>query len=378
LDLTLDDEERAFRDELRAWLARHAPTDEPADEDSHVRWRLGFHRKLAAAGWAAVHWPVEYGGRGATLMQSAIFHEELARAHAPLPSNPLGIRLAGPTIMEWGTEDQKDRYLAPMLQADEIWCQGFSEPEAGSDLAALKTRAVRVDDGWSITGQKVWTSEAQHAKRCMLLARTDLDAPKHRGLTYFILDMEQEGVRVSPLRQMTGESEFNEVFLDGARVSNDDVVGPVGNGWKVALTTLMNERSGLGFVALVRIRQVFDRLLATAHDLGRLEDAAVAERFGELHARLEALRLTSFRSLTTIERYGQPGPEGSLAKWLAADINQQLTQFAADVIGPTALCVGNRWAYEIVRARGSSIEGGTTEVQKNIIAERVLGLPKSR
>ena len=378
MDLTFNAAELAFRDEFRAWLTENTPTDEPLEEEEHFHWRMKFHHKLAADGWAAVHWPKEYGGREASLMQSAIFYEELAHAGAPLPSNPLGILLAGPTIMSWGTQDQKDRYLSPIRTAEETWCQGFSEPDAGSDLASVKTRAVHSGDGWVINGQKVWTSEAQYAKRCMLVARTAIEGPKHKGLTYFMLDMEQEGVSVVPLRQITGSAEFNEVFLDDVHVSDEDVLGGVGNGWKVALTTLMNERSGIGFSVQVRLRQLFDRVFAAAADRDLLDDPAVAERLGELYSRIEVLRLTAFRSLTTIEQYGQPGPEGSLTKWLWSDTNQQLTQFAVDVIGPSALRADDRWSYEILRARGNSIEGGTTEVLKNIVAERVLGLPKSR
>jgi alkylation response protein AidB-like acyl-CoA dehydrogenase len=295
-----------------------------------------------------------------------------------LPANALGILLAGPTIMTWGTPAQKERYLNPILTAEEIWCQGFSEPDAGSDLASLKTRAVRDGDDWVITGQKVWTSEAQLAKRCMLVARTDVESPKHKGLTYFLLDMEQDAVQVVPLRQITGGSEFNEVFIDGARVPDEDVLGGVGNGWKVALTTLMNERSGIGFSVQVRLRQLLDRVIVLALERGLLEDTAVAERLGDLHLRVETMRLTALRGLTSIEKYGQPGPEGSLTKWMWSDINQDLTQFAADLLGPSALRVGDRWAYEWLRARGNSIEGGTTEILKNIIAERVLGLPKAR
>jgi alkylation response protein AidB-like acyl-CoA dehydrogenase len=378
MDLTLNAAESAFRDELRAWLANHELPPEPDEEDANYLWRLGFHRLLADDGWAAVHWPREYGGRGATLTQSAIFYEELASSGAPLPANALGILLAGPTIMTWGTPAQKERYLNPILTAEEIWCQGFSEPDAGSDLASLKTRAVRDGDDWVITGQKVWTSEAQLAKRCMLVARTDVESPKHKGLTYFLLDMEQDAVQVVPLRQITGGSEFNEVFIDGARVPDEDVLGGVGNGWKVALTTLMNERSGIGFSVQVRLRQLLDRVIVLALERGLLEDTAVAERLGDLHLRVETMRLTALRGLTSIEKYGQPGPEGSLTKWMWSDINQDLTQFAADLLGPSALRAGDRWAYEWLRARGNSIEGGTTEILKNIIAERVLGLPKAR
>src|ERR1700733_4382168 len=378
MDLTFNERELAFREELRGWLADHDPGREPDGEDANYTWRVDFQRALARAGWAAVAWPPDYGGRGATLTESAIFFEELGRSGAPLPANVLGLLLAGPTIMTWGTEQQRERYLSPILTADEIWCQGFSEPDAGSDLASLKTRAVQDGDEWVLTGQKVWTSAAQYSKWCMLVARSDPDAPKHKGLTYFLLDMEQEGVQIRPLRQITGEPEFNELFLDGARVPSENVLGGIGNGWKVALTTLMNERAGLGFFLQVRMRQLLDRLIDEAAREGLLEDPVVADRLGELHLRTEIVRLNAYRGLTAIEKYGQPGPEGSLTKWMWSDTNQRLTQLAAELLGPDALRAGDPWAYELLRARGNSIEGGTTEVLKNIVAERVLGLPKSR
>src|SRR5215203_4743980 len=376
MDLTFTDAETAFRDELRAWFAANAPGDEPTGEDANYAWRRDFQRRLAADGLAAVQWPPEYGGRGATLTESAIFWEELGRSGAPLPANVLGVLLAGPTIMTWGTPEQKERYLAPILSADEIWCQGFSEPDAGSDLAALKTRAVKDGDDWVVTGQKVWTSGAQHSKWCMLVARTDPDAPKHKGLTYFLMDMEQEGVQVVPLRQITGEPEFNELFIEGARIPDENVVGGVGNGWKVALTTLMNERAGLGFFLQVRLRHLLDELFEEALERDLMGDPVVSERLGELHVKAEVLRLTAYRGLTAIEKYGQPGPEGSLTKWMWSETNQQLTQFAADLLGPEALTAGTHWSYELLRARGNTIEGGTTEILKNIVAERVLGLPR--
>jgi len=379
MDLTFSQTEIAFRDELRTWFAENDAGVEPdGDEDRQYAWRRDFQRRLADGGWAAVHWPREYGGRGATLTESAIFFEELGRSGAPLPANVLGLLLAGPTIMTWGTEEQKERYLAPILTAEEIWCQGFSEPDAGSDLASLKTRAVQDGDEWVITGQKVWTSAAQYSKWCMLVARTDSETPKHKGLTYFLMDMEQDGVQIRPLRQITGEPEFNELFLDGARIPNENVLGGTGNGWKVALTTLMNERAGLGFFLQVRLRQLLDRVIDEAAREGLLEDPVIADRLGELHLRTEIVRLTAYRGLTAIEKYGQPGPEGSLTKWMWSDTNQRLTQLVVDLLGPRALRADDPWAYELLRARGNSIEGGTTEVLKNIVAERVLGLPKSR
>jgi len=377
MDLSFSERELAFRDELRAWLAANDPGPEPAEERAHYAWRRDFQRRLYEGGWAAVHWPPEHGGRGATLTESAIFFEELGRARAPLPANVLGILLGGPTLMTWGTDAQKDRFLGPILSGEEIWCQGFSEPDAGSDLAALKTRAVPDGDGWRVTGQKVWTSGAQYSKWCMLVARTDAEAAKHKGLTYFLMDMEQDAIQVRPLRQITGESEFNELFIEDAWIAGDCLVGGVGNGWKVALTTLMNERAGLAFFLQVRLRRLLDDLIDEAAARGLLEDDVVADKLGALHVKTEILRLTAYRGLTAIERYGQPGPEGSLTKWMWSDANQELAQVAADVLGPEALLQGTRWGYELMRARGNSIEGGTTEILKNIVAERVLGLPRA-
>ncbi len=377
MDLTFSDEETTFRDELRGWLQANDPGEEPrGDEDSVFAFRKAWQRSLYEGGWGAVHWPKEYGGRDATLMQSAIFFEELGRADTPLPANVLGLLLAGPTIMAWGSEEQKERYLAPILSADEVWCQGFSEPEAGSDLAAVKTRAVRDGDEWVVTGQKVWTSGAQFSKWCMLVARTDPDASKHKGLSYFLMDMEQEAVQVRPLVQITGEAEFNELFIEEARIPHENMLGGEGDGWNVALTTLMNERSGLGFFLQVRLRQLLDRLTRDAKENGRIEDPLVAEALGDMHVRTETLRLLAYRGLSSIEQYGQPGPEGSLTKWLWSETNQMLAQLAVSVRGPQSLAEGDPWAYELLRSRGNSIEGGTTEILKNIVAERVLGLPR--
>jgi alkylation response protein AidB-like acyl-CoA dehydrogenase len=378
MDLTFSDEELAFRDELRSWLASNPPPPDPGDVGDEQRnaWRAAWQRQLYDGGWAAPAWPTEYGGRGATLTQSAIYFEEVGRARVPLPANVLGILLGGPTLMVWGTPEQRERHLAPILSAEEIWCQGFSEPDAGSDLASLKTRAVKDGDDWVVTGQKVWTSGAQYAKWCMLVARTDGDVPKHKGLTYFLMDMDQPAVQVRPLRQITGEAEFNELFIEEARIPDENVIGGVGNGWKVALTTLMNERAGLGFTLQIRLRQLLDDLIARAAERGLLDDPRYADELAELHARCEAIRLMAWKGLTDTERYGQPGPEGSLVKWLWSETNQLTTQLAADIVGAAALTAGTPWSYELLRARGNTIEGGTTEILKNIVAERVLGLPR--
>jgi alkylation response protein AidB-like acyl-CoA dehydrogenase len=381
MDLTFTSEQEQFRDELRCWLSDHGPGPEPAlgNEDTHFEWRRLWQAQLHEGGWTGVEWPVEHGGRGVGLTESAIFYEELARSGAPLPANALGLLLAGPTVMLRGDANQQERWLPPILSGEEIWCQGFSEPDAGSDLAAVKTRAIRDGSGWRIHGQKVWTSLAQYSRWCMLLARTDPDAPrKHHGLTYFVLDLKQPGVSIVPLRQMTGEAEFNELFLDGAYVPDENVVGEVGDGWKVALTTLMNERAGLAFFLHVRLRQQLDRLFDAARDRNLLADPHIADGLADLHIRTETLRLLAWKGLSAIERHGQPGPEGSLTKWLWSETNQRLMQLAVDVVGSEALIAGSHWGFELLRARGNSIEGGTTEILKNIVAERVLGLPRGR
>jgi alkylation response protein AidB-like acyl-CoA dehydrogenase len=378
VDLTLTTEEEAFRDQVRAWLRQNHPGPEPDREEAKFEFRRDWQRKLHEAGWAGISWPKEYGGRGATLIEQAIFSEEMARAKAPAPVNVLGLVMGGPVVIAHGTEEQKERFLEPILSAEEIWCQGFSEPESGSDLASLKTKAIRENGGWRVTGQKVWTTYAHEAKWCMLLARSDANAPKHKGLTYFICDMEQDQIEVRPLRQITGEAEFNEIFLEGAYIPNENLVGGEGNGWNVAITTLMHERAGLGAASAIAVRRELDELIALISERGLAEDPVIRQRIAELKIGVEALRLGSLRALTQQMKVGIPGPEGSVAKWEWAMVNQKLSELAVDVLGPEALLPDSEWAYRFLRARANSIEGGTTEVMKNIIAERVLGLPKLR
>ncbi len=378
MDLTLTTDEQAFRDEVRAWLEENHPGPEPEGEEAKFEFRRAWQRKLHDGGWAGISWPKEYGGRGATLIEQAIFSEEMARAKAPSPANVLGLVMGGPVVIAHGTEDQKERFLEPILSGAEIWCQGFSEPESGSDLASLKTRAVRENGGWRVTGQKVWTTYAHEAKWCMLVARSDPEAPKHKGLTYFICDMEQDEIEVRPLRQITGEAEFNEIFLEGAQVPEENVVGGEGNGWNVAITTLMHERAGLGAASAISVRRDLDELIAVINERGLADDPVIRQRIAQLKIGVEALRLGALRALTQQMRVGIPGPEGSLSKWEWATLNQGLTELAVDVLGPEALEPDSEWAYRFLRARANSIEGGTTEVMKNIVAERVLGLPRLR
>ena len=379
MDLTPTPEETAFRDEVRAWLAENNPGEGPRyGTDEWIDFATAWQRKLHEGGWAGISWPAEYGGRGATLVEQAIFSEEMARAKAPRPVNVLGLVMGGPVVIAHGTEEQKERFLEPILSAEEIWCQGFSEPQAGSDLASVRTRAVKDDGGWRVTGQKVWTSLAHHAKWCMLVARSDPEAPKHQGLTYFLLDMEQDQVEVRPLRQITGEPEFNEIFLEGAWVADENVVGGVGNGWAVAITTLMNERAGLGASAALALRRELEELIELVNERGFSGDPVIRQRIAKLQIGIEALRLGALRTLTTTMKTGIPGPEGSISKLEWADLNQELTRLATDVLGPDGLTEGEEWTYRWLRSQANSIEGGTSDVLKNIVAERVLGLPRLR
>jgi alkylation response protein AidB-like acyl-CoA dehydrogenase len=379
MDLTLTEQEAAFRDEVREWLEANHPGEEPrSGTDQWIEFATDWQRALHAGGWAGISWPAEYGGRGASLIEQAIFGEEMGRAKAPRPANVLGLVMGGPVVIAHGTTEQKERYLEPILSAEEIWCQGFSEPEAGSDLASLKTRAAKDDGGWRITGQKVWTSFAQYAKWCMLVARTDPEAPKHKGLTYFLLDMEQDEVEVRPLRQITGEAEFNELFFEGAWIPDENVVGGVGNGWNVAITTLMNERAGLGASAALGLRIGLGELIDMINEAGLGDHPGVREHVAKLQIGIESLRLGALRTLTATMKTGIPGPEGSISKWEWADLNQDMTAFATDVLGVEGLAWGEEWSHRFLRSQANSIEGGTTDVLKNIVAERVLGLPRLR
>jgi alkylation response protein AidB-like acyl-CoA dehydrogenase len=384
VDLTLSAEETAFRDELREWLAANSPGREPVGDEELFHFRRAWQRRLNDAGYAGLSWPTEYGGRGATLVQQAIFFEEVVRARAPQMANVLALAMGGPTVIAHGTEEQRRRFLPPILSAEEIWCQGFSEPEAGSDLASLKTRAVREGDDWVVTGQKVWTTYAQYAKWCMLVARTDPDVPKHKGLTYFLMDMEQDGIEVRPLRQITGEAEFNELFIEGARIPDENIIGGEGNGWGVAITTLMHERATLAFglqvSAQIALLDLVDRArtMPWGDSKAASDDPVVRQRLAQLLIEAEVLRLNAYRVLSEVMRLGVPGPEGSLGKWHWSEVNQSLTELAIDLAGPRAPLDENDWTYRFLRARANSIEGGTTEILKNIVAERVLGLPRMR
>jgi len=383
VDLNDTQEQAAYRAEVRAWLEEHrseAPVlsgpDALRDEDEIVAARRVWQRKLAEAGLAAVTWPEEYGGRALGPLHQVIVSQEIARAGVPGILDVIGVGMLGPTIIAHGTEEQKQRYLAPMLHGDEVWCQMFSEPAAGSDLAGIQTRAKRENDGsWRISGQKVWTTNAQFASFGLMLARTDPEVTKHKGLTMFVLPLDADGVTVRPLRQISGEPEFNEVFMDDVRLDADATVGPVDGGWGTALTTLMFERLTIGAGA-----EGFgyrpDRFAgALAADEHAARDPEVRRRLGELSAETLAVRFGGYRVLTTVQRGGIPGPEAGLGKVTLVNAAIAAGDLIADVYGPSALADGSEWTYVISFLPGLKSAGGTEEILRNTIGERVLGLP---
>ena len=372
-----------FRHEVRTWLAANPPAraeripnDEAslADEFAFLR---DWQRRLHAAGYVGLLWPRAYGGRGAHPAALAILNEELARARAPQLLNRVGINNTGPTLIACGTEDQKRRYLARILSADEIWCQLFSEPGAGSDLAALRTRAEPDGDGFVVTGQKVWTSYAALSDWGILLARTDPTAPKHRGISYFLLDMRASGITVRPLRQATGSTEFSEVFLDRVRVEPEQLVGAVNQGWDIAMTTLAHERgTGFAFKEQVLQRIALEDAIALARTRRRAADPVVRQEIARRWIDVEIMRLFNWRTLTRLERGEEPGPESSLVKLFWAELTQRLHELALALEGPHAQLAEGRWQQAWLWSRVASIAGGTSEVQANIIAQRLLGLPR--
>ncbi|HLG91634.1 MAG TPA: acyl-CoA dehydrogenase family protein [Acidimicrobiales bacterium] len=377
MDLSFSDRELAFAEELRAWLA--ANLEEPpagADLAEQVAWGRRWQAKLAAARWVGISWPVEHGGRGANPVEVAIYNAEYARAGAPQPVNRVGINLAGPTLLAHGTEEQKARWLAPILSAEEIWCQLFSEPGAGSDLASLTTRARPVEGGFVVSGQKVWTSYAQFATWGICLARTNPDAPRHRGLSYLVVDMTAPGVEVRPLVQITGEAEFNQVFLDEVFVPDDQLVGGLDQGWAVANTTLAHERgTAFPFKEQVVHEVYLDQLFRQAAASGRLDDPLVAEGLARAYVELCVLRLHNWRTLSRLSRGVEPGPESSLVKLAWTAMTQDLSDAALEVSAPASALWGP-WQRQWLWSKAASIAGGTSEIQRNIVAERMLGLPR--
>ncbi len=393
MDFAYTEAEEVFRRELAGWLranlADHRKTYPPSDDELSLHPDKSFdavrvwHRRMHTANWIAIHWPQEYGGRGAGLVERMIYAEELVAAGAPPGVNTVGLTIAGPAIMHHGTPEQRRRYLPPMLPADEIWCQGFSEPGAGSDLANLSTRAEIDGDHFVVTGQKVWTSNAHRSDYCILLVRTDPAAPKHKGISCLLVDMRTPGISIRPLVQLTGDAEFNEVFFDQVRVPRENLLGRLHGGWEVAITVLMYERMALG--SMVVLHHFIDRVLALARSRdGAAADPVMRQRLADLYIGGRLLRLTSLRYLTRQLRGEAPGAEGSVLKLGFTDSYRQMAEIATQIVGPYhQLWEGSdraiddgRWAFQALFALRFGIAGGTTEIQKSIIGERLLGLPK--
>ncbi len=388
MDFEFTPEEEAFRDEVRAWLDEHltdelravGPAAGPAD-DRNWDVRVEWERRLAEGGWIGLGWPEEVGGRGASVMEEVIFHEEHARAGAPGRISFFGEQLFGPTCIAYGTEEQKQRFLPPILEARELWCQGYSEPDAGSDLANVSTRAELDGDEWVIDGQKIWTTFAHKADWCFVVCRTDPDAPKHRGLSYLLCPMDQEGVEVRGIRQIAGSAEFNEVFFDGARTHRDHVIGEVDEGWKVAMATLGFERGTAFLGQQLAFAEELSSLLDEARERGSADDPVMRQRLAGAFVGLRIMRFNGYRMLTRLAHDGSLGPEASIAKLFWSTWHRDLGELEMDVLGSDGAVVGDGYepdAFQrsFLNSRAETIYAGSSEIQRNVIGERVLGLPR--
>lgn len=393
MDLTLSAEDQAFRERARAWFAEHTPKHIASLEE-----RRTWHRKLYEAGYLGMGWPREYGGWDARPMEQAIVAEEMARVNAPATMNTLGLSIVGPTLIHHGTEEQKRRYVRKILTAEELWCQLYSEPNAGSDLAALSTSAELRDGHYVVNGQKVWTSYAMHSDFAILLARTDPTVPKHQGISYFIFDMHAPGVEVRPLRQITGGAEFCEVFMNDVKVPVENMIGKPGEGWRLAQTTLGFERGGGTLGRVVRHQANLARLIDVCQTLdhdGRpaIEDPITRQRLGRMLTEVEVMRYGGLRILSKLEKGQRPGPEASIDKLYYSELDKRHQEWVLEILGPyalmdhgipEALALGGdnvhggegSWAYNFLWSRAGTIYAGSSEIQKNIIGERVLGLPR--
>jgi alkylation response protein AidB-like acyl-CoA dehydrogenase len=393
MDFRLSDEEERFRSEVSAWLRENLPRNwgtpafrPPETMDDEVAFSRQWQRKLHAGGWAGIAWPKQFGGRGASLIEQLIYAEEYARQRAPSPlAMGVGIPLVGPTLIHHGTELQKKRFLPKILSGEELWCQGFSEPGSGSDLASLRTRAELDGDELVVNGQKIWTSYARFADWCILLVRTDLRAAKHRGITFVLLDMKTPGITIRPLVEMTGHAWFNEVFFDNVRIPRENVIGELNQGWQITITTLGHERGSTA--GHTHSMQQLEDLIGLARRLsasGEVDDQRLRQKLAQHYVELEALRFSVYRTTTETMRRGEPGPQGSILKLAWSETDQRLKDTAIEVEGPYGqLCKGSPraieagvWQHELLWARAATIYAGTSEVQRNIIAQRVLGLPR--
>ncbi len=389
MDLRFSDVDEAFRAEARAWLTEQLTGEfagvrgrgGPGDEHELVEERTAWEQALGAAGWIGIGWPREYGGRGLSLTQQVIFYEEYARAHGPGRVGIVGEGLLGPTIIAFGTDDQKRRFLPGILAGTDIWCQGYSEPDAGSDLANVATRASLDGDGWVIDGQKVWTSLATWADWCFVLCRTNRDAPKHRGISYLLVEMDQPGIEIRPIAQITGTSEFNEVFFDGARTGAENVVGDVNDGWRVAMGTLAFERGASTLGQQLDFENELHAILEAAKKYGRGDDPVLRQRLADAWIALRVMRYNALRSLSALEQ-GEMTALTSVHKLYWATLHRAMGELALDVLGPDAE-IADGAPYDLtpfqrlfLYSRADTIYGGANEIQRNVIGERALGLPK--
>jgi alkylation response protein AidB-like acyl-CoA dehydrogenase len=396
MDLSFSPEEERFRARVRTFLEENLPpgwggAGGRSLGTSQLEFLRDWQRRLYNNGFLGMSWPKDYGGQGASQIEMAIFNEEVARLRAPGALNVIGLSMVGPTLIAHGTDEQKKRYLANILSGEEIWCQGYSEPNSGSDVASLTTRAELKGDEFVINGHKVWTTLAHISQWCMLIARTDPNAPKHRGISCLLIDMKTPGITVKPLRQMTGEAEFNEMFFDDVHVPRENLLGPLNEGWRVATTTLMNERGTSALASVMRYRIVFDEIVDLARTTMRngkpaTRDPVLRQRLAQFHVDLEMMRFTAYRTFSKILKGGDPGPVGSISKLAWSELNQRMMEFVMELEGPASQLMrgspyavqSGRWQHHFLRSRANTIEAGTSEIQRNIIAERVLGLPKSR
>jgi alkylation response protein AidB-like acyl-CoA dehydrogenase len=393
MDFNYTPEEKKFRKQVQIWLDENRPrgTRKRArgtsiTDDEEWRRLVEWHRKLYGAGWVGLSWPKEYGGRGATLMEQIIFNQELGKRKLSPGCNVLGVMMAGPAIMHWGTEEQKHQHLQKILAGDEIWCEGLSEPGSGSDLASLQCRAVPDGDDFLVNGQKVWTTLAHRSHWIQLFVRTDGEASKHKGLSCLLVDMKSPGITVRPLRQMTGESEFNEIFFEDVRVPKSNLLGPLNSGWQVLITTLMHERAGISELGSERLIDHLIELARKTQRNGRpaTKDSYVRQQLAQFAIEVQARKLNGLRSLTKRLKGAPPGPEGSIGKLSATELTKRMAKFAVELAGPHALVQGDspfaldggRWLTSILHAPSLTIAGGTSEVNRNIVGERILGLPK--
>jgi alkylation response protein AidB-like acyl-CoA dehydrogenase len=393
MDFNYSPEQEAYRQQVRAWLEANQPPPLTAQEkeriDEDLLWERNkrWHKKLYEGGWIGLNWPKEYGGRGATFIEQLIFQQELARLSLPMGINVLGIIMTGPALMQWGTDEQKTRYLKPILMADEIWCEGMSEPGAGSDLASIQTRAELVGDEFIVNGQKVWTTHAHRSDFCQLFVRTDPNAPKHKGMSALLVDMRSPGVTVKPLKQISGDAEFNEIFFEDVRVPKRNLLGPLNRGWEVLVSTLMHERFGISEtiggadVILAQLVEMAKAIPVNGHSAA--EDDEIRQQLAQFAIEVTAKKYNGLRALTRRLKGLPPSAESSIGKLVSTELSQRMTRFAARILGAyvtlerkSPFAPDGDWMRRILQSESLTIAGGTSSVQKNMIGERILQLPK--